>query len=55
MRLLLIHESHYVYPEPTAFGPHVIRLRPAQHAGARIESYGLRVTPDGTMRWQQVT
>ena len=53
MRVLLQHRSRYVYPRPTTLGPHLIRLRPAAHARARIESYGLRVTAPGEIRWQQ--
>ncbi len=56
VRLLLQHRTHYSYPEPAAFGPHVIRLRPASHTKATIETYSLRVgvgkyEPD--LRWIQ--
>src|SRR5438270_12110942 len=40
-------------PEPATLGPHLIRLRPAAHARARIETYGLHLTPPGELRWQQ--
>ncbi len=53
MRLLLQHESLYAYPSPASLGPHEIRLRPAQHARARIESYSLTVTEPGELRWLQ--
>jgi len=53
MRLLLQHRSRYVYPRPAILGPHLLRLRPAAHARARVESYGLRVTAPGEVRWQQ--
>ncbi|MBI5067138.1 MAG: transglutaminase family protein [Deltaproteobacteria bacterium] len=53
MRLLLQHESLYAYPSPATLGPHEIRLRPAQHARARIESYSLTVTEPGELRWLQ--
>jgi uncharacterized protein (DUF2126 family)/transglutaminase-like putative cysteine protease len=53
VRILLQHLSRYRYPEPASLGPHLIRLRPAAHARARIESYGLRVTAPGEIRWQQ--
>ncbi|HEY2031855.1 MAG TPA: transglutaminase family protein [Myxococcales bacterium] len=53
MRVLLQHRSRYVYARPTLLGPHLIRLRPAAHARAKIESYGLRVTEPGEVRWQQ--
>jgi uncharacterized protein (DUF2126 family)/transglutaminase-like putative cysteine protease len=51
MRLLLQHRSVYRYPRPAALGPHEIRLRPADHARARIETYSLTVTQPGRTRW----
>ncbi len=53
MRLLVQHQSRYRYPRPAALGPHTIRLRPAQHAKARIEAYGLTVAQPCHLRWQQ--
>jgi uncharacterized circularly permuted ATP-grasp superfamily protein/transglutaminase-like putative cysteine protease len=53
MRLLLQHRSRYLYPRPATLGPHLVRLRPAAHARARVESYSLRVTAPGEIRWQQ--
>ncbi|GAC1299205.1 MAG: hypothetical protein NVSMB23_29950 [Myxococcales bacterium] len=53
MRLLLRHRSRYVYPRPAILGPHLVRLRPAAHARARVETYALRVTEPGEIRWQQ--
>jgi uncharacterized protein (DUF2126 family) len=53
VRVLLQHRSRYVYPRPTLLGSHLIRLRPAAHARAHVESYGLRVTAPGEVRWQQ--
>ena len=53
MRVLLRHRSAYLYPRPAALGPHLIRLRPAAHARAHIETYSLRVSEPGQVRWQQ--
>lgn len=53
MRILVQHRNHYGYPAPAALGPHLIRLRPAPHAKARIESYSLRAAPESALRWQQ--
>jgi uncharacterized circularly permuted ATP-grasp superfamily protein/transglutaminase-like putative cysteine protease len=53
MRVLLQHRSRYLYPRPAILGPHLIRLRPAAHARATVESYALRVTAPGEIRWQQ--
>nr|MBA3538318.1 transglutaminase family protein [Deltaproteobacteria bacterium] len=43
MRVLIQHRSRYQYPRPALLGPQVIRLRPADHARARIESYTLAI------------
>lgn len=53
MRLLLSHQSHYQYEHPTRFGPHTVRLRPAAHARARIETHSLSVEQPCELRWQQ--
>jgi uncharacterized protein (DUF2126 family) len=53
LRLLLQHQSRYRYPRPAALGPHLIRLRPAQHAKAKIEAYGLSIEQPCNLRWQQ--
>lgn len=53
MRLLAQHQSTWAYPSPAALGPHLIRLRPASHAQAAIETFGLTVNPGGDIRWQR--
>ena len=53
MRLLLQHDTVYRFPRPAALGPHQIRLRPASHAKARIETYSLRVSEPAEVRWQR--
>src|SRR5688572_1026313 len=53
MRVLIQHHSRYRYPSPAALGPHVIRLRPATHTKARIESYALRIAQECDLRWHQ--
>ncbi len=53
MRVQILHRSVYSYPSPAALGPHQLRLRPANHARARVESYGLHVPEGGALRWQQ--
>jgi len=53
VRILLRHRSLYRYPRPAALGAHLIRLRPAPHTRAGIETYGLSVTAPGRIRWQQ--
>src|SRR5438094_4352118 len=56
LRLLIQHRSHYGYPSPAALGPHLLRLRPANHTRAKVESYSLSVKPEEEgreLRWQQ--
>lgn len=53
MRVRFQHRTRYRYERPAALGPHVIRLRPAAHARARILDYALDVKPAGELRWQQ--
>ncbi|CAN5920384.1 transglutaminase family protein [soil metagenome] len=53
MRVLIQHRSRYVYPRPALLGPQVIRLRPADHTRARIESYTLAIEPEHHVRWQR--
>jgi uncharacterized protein (DUF2126 family)/transglutaminase-like putative cysteine protease len=53
VRLLIQHRSHYKYPRPAALGPQLVRLRPANHVKAKIESYSLRIEQDCELRWQQ--
>jgi uncharacterized circularly permuted ATP-grasp superfamily protein/transglutaminase-like putative cysteine protease len=52
VRLALQHRSRYLYPRPTILGPHLVRLRPAPHARAHLESYTLRLTEPAEVRWQ---
>jgi uncharacterized protein (DUF2126 family)/transglutaminase-like putative cysteine protease len=53
VRLFIQHLSRYVYPHPATLGPHLVRLRPASHTRARVETYGLHVSPVPELRWQQ--
>jgi uncharacterized protein (DUF2126 family) len=53
VRLLLQHLSQYVYPRPATLGPQILRLRPATHTRAEIESYSLQIEQPCLIRWQQ--
>jgi transglutaminase-like putative cysteine protease len=53
VRVAIQHRSRYSYSAPALLGPQTIRLRPAEHARARIESYSLAVSPEHRMRWQR--
>jgi uncharacterized protein (DUF2126 family)/transglutaminase-like putative cysteine protease len=48
----LQHRSRYEYPRPAALGAHTIRLKPATHAKAKVETYALHVDPPCDVRWQ---
>jgi uncharacterized protein (DUF2126 family)/transglutaminase-like putative cysteine protease len=53
MRVRIRHETRYRYDEPALLGPQLVRLRPAEHARARVLSYALHFAPKGEVRWQQ--
>jgi hypothetical protein len=53
VRVLLQHRSRYRYPQPALLGPQLLRLRPADHARARIDSYRLEVRPEHRVHWQR--
>src|SRR5262249_31912223 len=53
VRVVVQHRSRYVYPRPTLLGPQTIRLRPADHARARIETYALAIAPEHRVHWQR--
>ncbi|HSK00061.1 MAG TPA: transglutaminase family protein, partial [Kofleriaceae bacterium] len=53
MRVLIQHRSRYLYPRPALLGPQVIRLRPADHARAQIETYALAIRPEHRLHWQR--
>ena len=53
MRVRIRHHTEYHYPSPAGFGPHYIRLRPAEHARARLLNYNLAISPEAEVKWQQ--
>jgi uncharacterized protein (DUF2126 family) len=52
VRVLIRHLTRYLYDRPALLGPHLVRLRPAEHARARILSYQLGIRPETQLRWQ---
>jgi uncharacterized protein (DUF2126 family)/transglutaminase-like putative cysteine protease len=53
VRVIVQHRSRYVYARPALLSPHVIRLRPADHTRAQIESYTLAISPEHRLHWQR--
>tara|TARA_R110002126_G_scaffold177321_1_gene326229 strand:+ start:49594 stop:52764 length:3171 start_codon:yes stop_codon:yes gene_type:complete len=52
--IALTHRTHYHYDRAIQIEPQLIRLRPAPHTQARIQSYSLRIQPKKHfINWQQ--
>jgi uncharacterized protein (DUF2126 family) len=51
VRLLVQHRSHYVYEEPALLGAHTLRLHPASHAKAHVETYHLSCEQAERIQW----
>ena len=54
VRVAIHHHTYYEYDRLVLLSPHLIRLKPAAHAKALIESYSLTVEPaNHSLHWQQ--
>ena len=53
-RIAIHHHTYYEYDRLVVLSPHLIRLKPAAHSRALIESYSLTVEPTNqVIHWQQ--
>ncbi|MEE8600402.1 DUF2126 domain-containing protein [Euzebya tangerina] len=56
IHVALTHRTTYRYDRAVAFGPHIVRLRPAPHTRTPILAYSLSVQPEEHfLNWQQDT
>ena len=54
VRVAIHHYTHYEYDRLVLLSPHLIRLKPAAHSRALIESYSLTIEPaNHSLHWQQ--
>ncbi|QMW06422.1 transglutaminase family protein [Spirosoma foliorum] len=54
VRVAIHHHTQYDYDRAVFLSPHFIRLKPAAHCPAIIESYSLTIRPTNhTLHWQQ--
>ncbi|QHW00938.1 transglutaminase family protein [Spirosoma endbachense] len=54
IRIAILHQTHYEYDRMVFLSPHLIRLKPAAHCTALIESYSLTIEPaNHLIHWQQ--
>ncbi len=52
MRVRIKHVTRYLYGADVILGPQLVRLRPAEHARAKLLSYNLDISPQCEVRWQ---
>ncbi|MBP9892316.1 MAG: transglutaminase family protein [Planctomycetes bacterium] len=52
MRVRVKHDTRYIYGGKVLLGPQIVRLRPAEHARAKLLSYNLEISPKCEVRWQ---
>lgn len=54
MKVALTHVTRYEYDRPVELGAQIVRLRPAPHCRANIQSYSLKLQPEEHfLNWQQ--
>jgi transglutaminase-like putative cysteine protease len=52
-RYKILHRTYYNFTGVVTLEPHILRLRPREDHGLRIESSLLNITPTATLRWHR--
>ncbi len=52
-RYQIVHRTIYTYSGPVQLGTHVLRLRPREGHDLRIESSGITIQPEASLRWHR--
>jgi transglutaminase-like putative cysteine protease len=53
-RILIQHQTKYLYDRPVFLSPHLFRLKPAAHTRPLIEAYSFIIRPSThIIHWQQ--
>ena len=52
-RYRIVHRTYYNFTGSVSLGPHSLRLRPREDHELRIESLGLKISPEADVLWHR--